>query len=182
MGAQQPPIPGMPPGMMPPATAPPATAPPATAPPATAPPATAPPGKGAAISFAPKTVETQSGKTFTVSVRADNATDVGAAPVEIKFDPNMVRLNDVAAGDLLAQGGATPLVIKNIQNEAGTATVQVSRQPGLKGATGSGGIVTFTFSAVAAGQTQITAPNVALNNSQGQPAATGSSSVNVHIK
>jgi general secretion pathway protein D len=163
---------------VPPATAPPATA---AAPPATAPPAVAPPS-GPALNFGPKTIEAAAGKTFTVSITADNATDLGSAPVEIRFDPKMLRLNDVAAGDLLAQGGAAPLVIKNIQNEAGTAAIQVSRQPGLKGATGSGAIVTLTFAAQAPGDTQITAPSISLRNSQGQPMGTGSPGMTVHIK
>jgi general secretion pathway protein D len=155
--------------------------PPATAPPATAP-STAAPAGTVALHFAQKTIDTTAGKTFTVSIVADNAVDLGAAPMEVKFDPKMLRLNDVAAGDLASQGGAVPLLTKNIQNESGTASVQVSRQPGLKGATGSGALATFTFSAVAAGETQVMAPNIAVRDSQGQPAGNGVSSLTVHIK
>jgi general secretion pathway protein D len=169
-----------PPGM-PPATAPPATAPPIGAPPATAPSA-APPDGNVALHFSQRTIDAAAGKTFTVSIVADNAADVGAAPIDVRFDPKMLRLNDVAAGDLLTQGGAVPLLTKNIQNESGTASVQVSRQPGLKGATGSGALVTFTFSAVAPGETQVMAPNIAVRNSQGQPAGNGVSSLTVRIK
>jgi general secretion pathway protein D len=169
-----------PPGM-PPATAPPATAPPIGAPPATAP-STAAPDGAVALHFSQKAIDAAAGKTFTVSIVADNAADVGAAPIDVRFDPKMLRLNDVAAGDLLAQGGAVPLLTKNIQNESGTVSVQVSRQPGLKGATGSGALVTFTFSAVAAGETQVMAPNIAVRNSQGQPAGNGVSSLTVRIK
>ncbi|MGA7239553.1 MAG: cohesin domain-containing protein, partial [Bryobacteraceae bacterium] len=143
---------------------------------------TAAPAGTVALHFAQKTIDTTAGKTFTVSIVADNAVDLGAAPMEVKFDPKMLRLNDVAAGDLASQGGAVPLLTKNIQNESGTASVQVSRQPGLKGATGSGALVTFTFSAVAAGETQVMAPNIAVRDSQGQPAGNGVSSLTVHIK
>jgi general secretion pathway protein D len=179
-------IPAMPglPGS--PAATTPAGMPPATAPPPAAAPSTAAPGArpddGVALHFAPRTIDAAEGKTFTVSIVADNATDLGAAPVEIRFDPKMLRLNDVAAGDLLAQGGAVPLLTKNIQNESGTASIQVSRQPGLKGASGSGALVTFTFSAVAAGETQVMAPNLTVRNSQGQPAGSGASSLTVRIK
>lgn len=161
--------------------------PPAAAPPATAPPATATPGGGASASgvdvhFSQKAVQTAAGKTFTVSIVADKASDLGAAPIELKFDPKLLRLNEVLAGDLLAQGGAVPLVVKNIQNESGSATVQVSRQPGLKGATGSGAILTLTFSALGPGDTQVMAPNIILRNSQGQPAGTASPGLSVHIQ
>jgi general secretion pathway protein D len=169
------------PSGIPPATAPPATAPPIGAPPATAPSAT-PPGGAVALQFSQRTIDAAAGKTFTVSIVANNAADVGAAPIDVRFDPKMLRLNDVAAGDLIAQGGAVPLLTKNIQNESGTASVQVSRQPGLKGATGSGALVTFTFSAVAPGETQVMAPNITVRNSQGQPVGNGVSSLTVSIK
>ncbi len=185
-GAGMPPA-TAPPMTAPPATAPPATAPPATAPPATTPPATAPPAGGASASgvdvhFSQKTIQAAAGKTFTVSIVADKASDLGAAPIELKFDPKMLRLDDVAAGDLLAQGGAVPLVVKNIQNESGSATVQISRQPGLKGATGNGAILTLTFSALGPGDTQVMAPNVVLRDSQGKAAGTGSPGLSVHIQ
>ena len=58
----------------------------------------------------------------------------------------------------------------------------VETEPGLKGATGSGAIVTLTFAAVTPGDTQITAPSISLRNSQGQPMGTGSPGMTVHIK
>ena len=39
------------------------------------------------------------------------------------------RLNDVGRGDLLASDGQQPVFTKNIQNDAGTATVQLNRLP-----------------------------------------------------
>ncbi len=173
--------PGMPPATAPPLGVPPVTSLSATAPPATAPPATAPPA-GVALHFNQQTIEAAAGKTFTVSIMADNAADLGAAPIHLQFDPKILKLNDVVAGDLLAKGGAVPILTKNIQNDVGSATIQVSRQPGLTGVAGSGVIATLTFSAVAAGQTQIVAPKIELRNSQGQPAGTGSPMLSVHVK
>jgi general secretion pathway protein D len=154
-------------------------------PPATAPPlgvTGAPSTGGVALRFGSKTQDAAVGKSFTVSIVADNAADLGAAPIDLQYDPHLLKLDEVAAGDLLKQGGANPLLTKNIQNETGKAAIQIARQPGLTGANGNGALVTFTFSAVAAGDTQIVAPNVALRNSQGQPAGTGSPIVSVHIK
>ncbi len=167
---------------LPPATAPPLGAPPATTgPPATAPPLITP-ADGLVLRFNPRTIEATAGGTFTVSIMAENAADLGSAPVHLQFDPKILKLNDVTAGDLLTKGGATPLLTKNIQNDVGSASIQVSRQPGLTGATGSGVIATLMFTAVAAGQTQIVAPKIELRNSQGQPAGTGSPVLSVHVK
>ncbi|HEY1637895.1 MAG TPA: cohesin domain-containing protein [Rhizomicrobium sp.] len=167
---------------MPPATAPPATAPPATAPPATATSTDAPQAGGVAVRFSSKSMDASNGKTFTVSLVTDNAADLAAAPIDLQFDPKLLRLDDIASGDLLKQGGALPLLTKNVQNESGRASIRIARQPGAAGATGSGAIVTLTFSAIAPGDAQVSAQNVALTNSQGQPAGTGSASVAVHIK
>ena len=115
-------------------TVPAAKMPPATAPPATASPGTTLPGAaaakdGVALRFSQKSVESTAGGTFTVSIMADNANDLGSAPIQLQFDPKILKLNEVTAGDLLAKGGAVPLLVKNVQNESGSASIQVSRQP-----------------------------------------------------
>jgi general secretion pathway protein D len=112
----------------------------------------------------------------------DNAADVAAAPIQVVFDPKIVKLNDIAQGDLLSQGGVAATLTKNIQNDSGGAAVQLTRPPGSPGANGSGTLLTLTFSAVAPGTTQITAPNVSLRNSTGTPAAGGSPQLTVNVK
>ncbi len=199
-GEAQPPTAGAPPTALPPGvpggpvpingppmTAPPATAPPSTAPPlppATAPPATAPAATAgtAALRFAPTPVQAAVGGTFSVSLMMDNAADLAAAPIQVVFDPKILKLNDVSQGDLMGQGGVAATLTKNIQNDAGGAAVQLSRPPGSPGVNGSGTLLTFNFSAVAPGSTQITAPNVMLRNSQGAAAATGSPQLTVNVK
>lgn len=179
-----PPITAPPATAMPPATAPPATAPPATAPPATAPPAAAqakPAGK-AELRFAPGSIQVGVGGTFTASLMVDNAADLARAPIQLVFDPKVLKLNDVSQGDLMGQGGVPASLTKNIQNDAGAAAIQLNRPPGAPGATGSGTLLTFNFSAVAPGTTQVTAPNVTLRDSKGATAATGSPQLTVNVK
>jgi general secretion pathway protein D len=161
-----------------PPTAPPATAPPATAPPATAPPATAPPSTAgpAVLRFAPTPVQTTVGGNFTVSLMLDNGSDVVAAPVQVVFDPKVLKLNDVTTGDLMGK------LTKNIQNDAGAAAVELSLPAGSPAANGSGTLLTLSFSAIGKGATQITAPNVTLRNSQGAAAGTGSPQLTVSVK
>jgi general secretion pathway protein D len=161
-----------------PATAPPMTAPGAPAPPATAPLATAPPSAAgpAVMRFAPTPVQTTVGGNFTVSLMLDNASDVAAAPIQVVFDPKILKLNDITPGDLMSK------LTKNIQNDAGAAAVQLSLPAGSPGANGSGTLLNLSFSAVGAGTTQITAPNVTLRNSEGAAAATGSPQLTVNVK
>jgi len=122
------------------------------------------------------------GGTFTASLLIDNAADLAAAPIQIVFDPKILKLNDITAGDLMSHGGVKATLTKNIQNDSGAAAVELKRPKGSPGVDGSGTLLTFSFSAVAAGSTEITAPNLTLTNSQGAAAATGSPQLTVDVK
>ncbi len=170
-------------GPLPPATAPPLPGLPPAAPPATAPPATAPPPAGTArVQFAPAEVQTRVGGQVVVSVTLDGGTDVAFAPLEIQFDPKVLRLNDVVPGPLLANDGQQPDFTNNIMNDNGTATVQLNRRPGTPGVNGSGALVTMQFQAVGRGPTVVTIPQISVRNSHGQPVAGGSAQLTVNVQ
>ena len=71
---------------------------------------------------------------------------------------------------------------KNVLNDTGEATVNVSRFPTTGGVTGSGSIVTLVFQAVGHGETLITVPQLVLRNSQSQPILTASPQLAVTVK
>ena len=133
--------------------------------------------------FSPAAVETSVGSTIPVSLVIEGGSDVAAAPMQVSFDPKVVRLSDVTAGAFLSADGQQPVFAKNIMNDAGQATVQLNRLPGNPGVSGpSGTLVTFNFQAIAKGVTLITAPNVSVRNSQGAPVATGSPQLTINVK
>jgi general secretion pathway protein D len=168
----------------PPATAPPATAPPATAPPATAPPAppAQAPAGNARVTFVPSQTNAQVNGTVTVSLMVENAADLAATPLQIRFDPKVLRLNDVVRGNLLASDGQQVAFSKNILNDTGEANVNVSRFPSTGGVSGSGSIVTLVFQAIGRGDTVVTAPQLTLRNSQSQPILTATPQLTVNVK
>jgi len=179
------------PAIPPPATAPPATAPPPTAPPATAPPANAPapppaanaPAPGNAnIRFIPDRIDTSVPGTFSVAVAVNGAADAVSAPMQIQFDPKLLRLNDIASGDFLAQGGVQPVFAKNIQNDSGAATVQLGRPPGSAGVSGAGVLITLNFQTLARGNTTVTLSNASLRNSQNEVIGSGNPGLPVRIQ
>jgi general secretion pathway protein D len=171
--------PESPPATAPPATAPPATAPPATAPPA--PPAQAPAGN-ARVTFVPSQTNAQFNGTVTVSLMVENAADLAATPLQIRFDPKVLRLNDVVRGNLLASDGQQVAFSKNILNDTGEANVNVSRFPSTGGVSGSGSIVTLVFQAIGRGDTVVTAPQLTLRNSQSQPILTSTPQLTINVK
>jgi general secretion pathway protein D len=168
----------------PPATAPPATAPPATAPPVPPPnPAGQPPQAGSVrVKFVPGQASVPVNGTVTVSLMVDNATDLASAPMQIHFDPKVLRLNDVARGNLLASDGQQVAFSKNVLNDTGEATINVSRFPATGGVSGSGSIVTLVFQAIGRGDTVVTVPQLSLRNSHSQSILTASPQIAVSVK
>lgn len=120
--------------------------------------------------FVPAMVQVPAGSPVNVTVQLENAPDVfSAAPIRIKYNPERLRLNDMAAGDLLARGGVSTSTVKDIRNDAGEGSITITRPPGSPGVSGSGPVITLSFVAVKKGMTNVTFDSVALKDSKGQP-------------
>jgi len=148
---------------------PPATAPPITAPPATAPPATAPAAGSARVTFQPGTVDSQLSSTVTVTLYGENITDLNSAAAQLRYDPRILRVNNIVAGDLPQRGVAANALTepsKNILNDTGQADVSIDRN-GRGGISGAGGLFTVTFQAVGRGNTTVSvSPTLKTTNGQ----------------
>jgi general secretion pathway protein D len=127
-------------------------------------------------------VDTTLSAGITVAVAVDGVADVSSAPIQIQFDPRIIRLNNVLVGDFLTQGGSPPGFTQNILNDTGTATIQLTRLPGTPGASGTGVLVNLNFQAVGRGTANVTMPNLTLLNSQGQVVARGTPQLTVNVK
>jgi general secretion pathway protein D len=119
--------------------------------------------------FRPATVQIQSGATFTLQLDADNARDLFSAPFHLKFDPQVLKLQEIKAGTLLSSDGQKVIFTRNILNDSGDATVNLNRLPGTSGVSGSGTLAVFTFQAVKAGNAMVTFSELGARNSQMQP-------------
>jgi general secretion pathway protein D len=177
--------PGNPMPAPPASSAPPATAPQINLPhPTITPPPGPPPAAPAAtlVSFAPANVQTAMGQSFNVSLAMANATDVFSAPLQIKFDSKLLKLNSVDQGNLMTSDGQQVTFTKNIQNDTGEADVTLNRLPGTGGVTGTGMLVTLSFTALARGATVVSAPAFSPSNSQGQPVSNSTPLATVNIR
>jgi general secretion pathway protein D len=164
------------PGGGPPATAPPATAPPtpitplATAPVITSTPPGPPQAGGPArVSFQPATMDSALGSAVTVTLYGDNITDMISAALQLKFDPKILRINNIVAGDLPQRNTGAMEPSKNILNDSGSADMSLSRGPNDGGISGAGGLFTVVFQAVGRGNTTVSVSSVSLTASTGQP-------------
>lgn len=164
----------------PPATAPPFVGPASVTPPNPRPAGTAPPnpavgiapatGGTARISFAPANTEAQLNSTVTISLAGDNISNLASVAAQLRYDPRILRINNIVAGDLPRQGlapGAPLEPSKNILNDSGQADMSISR--GTAGAiSGAGGLFTVVFQAVGRGDTTVAVSAVSLTGGNGQ--------------
>ena len=121
------------------------------------------------------------GSTFQVAVMVSGAQDLYAVPMQLQFNPAVLQLVNVDAGDLLSRDGQ-PVSIVHRDEGNGSVTVSTSRPPGTSGINGQGTLAVLTFKAIAAGDSPLTFTKVgARNSAQGNLPAAGAASV-VHVK
>jgi general secretion pathway protein D len=160
--------------------APPAVTPPQAAQPAPGPqgglPAPPRPGGPVSLVFNSPPGPVANGSSFQVPVALNGGVDVALVPLQIHYDPAMLSLVNVSAGNLLNRDGQPATIIHNEDGKGGL-TVVASRPPHTPGVSGSGTICVLTFQAKAPGNTGLVFTSASFINStqqqiQGQGAQT----------
>jgi len=136
----------------------------------------------ASLVFTPAAVEAQPGTTVTIELRVNGVRDLFDSPLRFKFDPQVLRLNEIQRGTLLTGDGQQVIFTRNILNDRGEASVNLMRPPGSGGVSGSGSLVTLTFQVVGRGVATVSAPGVALRDSQSQTILTASPQATIQVK
>jgi general secretion pathway protein D len=133
------------------------------------------------LSVLPAVANQSVGSTFQVAVMAANAHDLFSVPLQMQFDPRVLQLVNVDAGELLGRDQqAVALVHRDEGN--GAVTVSASRPPGTKGVDGQGTVCTLTFKALAAGDSSLALTRIGAKDSkQNNVPAVGTQAV-VHVK
>jgi general secretion pathway protein D len=134
------------------------------------------------VYFEPSQATANPSERINVSLLVAGGDDVASAPMQIQFDPKILRLNDVSLGDFFTRGGQQPVFTKNILNDTGVAVVQLNRPPGSPGVSGSGTLVTLNFQAVAQGTTLVTVPNLAVRSAKGAVVSNSTPQLAVTVK
>ena len=126
-----------------------------------------PPGAGFTFS-ATEIATLVAGDTFSLNLNAENITDLAGWQTDIAFDPNVLEAVEVTEGDLLkVEGGDTFFQSGTIDNTAGKITDMFSARIAESGVNGSGGLLSVTFKAKAAGKTQVTLENFEFSSISG---------------
>ena len=140
------------------------------------------PAAGTRVVFLPGSVSVGPNTPFSVNVELDGTSDAFLiSPLRVKWDPAVLRLTDITAGDLLSRNGGAVNSIKDVRNDAGEATLNISRSAG-SGVSGSGTVAVLNFVAVARGTGSVAVTEMGLRNSQSQPVPVTLGSISVAVQ
>lgn len=118
----------------------------------------------ASMTITPANVTQTVGSTFQMAMTMSGAHDVASIPMQVKFDPKVLTLVNVDAGDMLSKDGqAVAMVHRDDGN--GNLVLTASRPPGVAGVNGQGTVCILTFKAIAPGNATVALARVAARNS-----------------
>ena len=108
--------------------------------------------------------QAQVGATFQVTVQATNAHDLFGVPLQMQFDPKVLSLVGVDAGDLLGRDGQI-VALSHRDDGEGAVTMSLSRPPNTAGISGDGPLCVLTFKAIAPGNSSLALVRVGAQDS-----------------
>ena len=123
------------------------------------------------------------GDTFTLDLRARNVIDLAGWQFDIAFDAAALKAIEVNEGEFLKTGGATTFFQKGtIDNTTGKIRGLSSASLSGDGVSGTGVLLSVTFSAKADGQTQLALHNFQLGSSTGEVIPAGPREVIIAVE
>ena len=109
------------------------------------------------------------GDTFTLDLSAENVFDLAGWQFDIAFDPTMLEAIEVNEGDFLKEGGGTTFFQKGtIDNTTGKIIKLSSARLNEDGVSGTGTLLSVTFTAKTAGETRLSLDNFQLGSITGE--------------
>ncbi len=137
----------------------------------------------AGVGYALPNVEISTGDTFTLDIYAENATDLAAWQFDIAFDPLHLEAIEVRKGYFLeSESDVTSFQKGTIDNQSGKITGFSEAQRNGNRVSGTGLLLSVTFSAKAGGKTQLTLNDFQLNDSSDQAIPAGPREVTLMVK
>ena len=144
--------------------------------------ATPAPGRALQVSFSPGVVQAANGAKVAVSIQIENGANLNAvAPLRIKYDADLLRLDDIVPGDIFSRGGAANST-KDIRNDAGEASITITRAPGAPAMSGPGTLATLTFTAIGSGEAPVIIQELGLKDAQSQAIGVNTVPLGVQIQ
>lgn len=113
------------------------------------------PQAGATLNLAPAASELAVGERQVITVAVENVTDLFSVPLLIKYDPAVIRIEDVRNAGFLSSGNQEIAIVQRNDSERGEMVISVVRPPHSSGVSGSGFLFELAVQAIAPGSSQI---------------------------
>jgi len=113
--------------------------------------------------LAPSKLSVSAGDTFEVRIQADAGQPVSHLPLSLLFNPKVLAVEKVEAGDFLGGSGAAQVMSDT--SRPGDVVIGASRLGKVPGVKGTGTVARITFRAVAAGSSELALDGKALDAS-----------------
>ena len=123
------------------------------------------------------------GDKFTLDIYAEDVTDLAEWQFDIAFDPALLEAIEVSKGDFLeSEGGVTFFQKGTIDNQSGKITGLSEAELNGNTVSGTGMLLSVTFSAKAGGETQLTLSNFRFGAGIGRAIPAGPHRVNIAVE
>jgi general secretion pathway protein D len=141
------------------------------------------PGSGMPVmlTVVPSSANQTVGATFQVAVTAMNAHDLYSVPLQMQFDPRVLQLVNVDAGEFFGRDGQAAALVHRDEGN-GAVTISATRPPGARGVDGQGTICTLTFKAIAPGDSTLALTRIGAKDSEQVSVTTMGNQGVVHVK
>jgi general secretion pathway protein D len=144
--------------------------------------ATLPIRGGPVLSLDPPMVNQPTGGMFALNVILNGGQNVFSVPVEINYDPKVMRLLNVSNAGALSKDGAAVALVNRDDAEKGLVRISVMRPPGSGGVTPSGPLFTLSFVAKAAGQGTVSVGKAVLLDPNNTPIDANGSQAIINVR
>ena len=95
------------------------------------------------LEIEPQKAEVAPGGTVTARIKLENVEDLFSSSLLLKYDPQLLSIEDVRHGDFLSGGTQEVAIIQRIDKEKGEARIFTTRQPNTAGVSGKGNLLTI---------------------------------------
>lgn len=109
----------------------------------------------AMLSLTPRKSNGNIGETFVKTLFATNLRDVDMVDMVLQYDPQIINVLDVKAGDFFGADGVAVSFIPAWDNKNGKLALTIDRKGGTKGRSGTGILANIVFKSVGAGNSEI---------------------------
>lgn len=131
-----------------------------------------PAGGPARLALQPSTSATKLNSAITLTIYAENVVNLSDVIAQLKYDPKMLRIVNIAGGELPGRSSAQLEPVKNVLDDIGRADMRLSRGSSIPPVSGSGALFVVAFQAIGRGNTSVALSSCEIRTPNGPASVT----------